>query len=239
MDWVYFLYGISGLLIFICLIISVVAQTKVYNAYNEYTKIPSSLNMTGAQLAEKLALEHGLKLKIKTCKGKLTDHYNPKTKEIGLSENVYGSSSMAAIGVAAHETGHAIQDARNYFPMKVRFFVVKLSNFTSSLLIPLVGIGIMFWFLLAGTIWGEVFIWTGVGLFALGALVNFVTLPVELNASKRAVNELKSLNCFDASEISAVKKVLNAAALTYVASLAVSLIALARLVLFALIIRRD
>ncbi len=235
----YWHYIIISFLIFPALFFALWAQFKVTKTFDTFSKKMATNQMTAEEVSKRILQKENVSLQIKGIKGKLTDHYNPKTKEIGLSENVYGSSSMAAIGVAAHETGHAIQDAKNYFPMKVRFFVVKLSNFTSSLLIPLVGIGIMFWFLLAGTIWGEVFIWTGVGLFALGALVNFVTLPVELNASKRAVNELKSLNCFDASEISAVKKVLNAAALTYVASLAVSLIALARLVLFALIIRRD
>lgn len=235
----YWHYIIISFLIFPALFFALWAQFKVTKTFDTFSKKMATNQMTAEEVSKRILQKENVSLQIKSIKGKLTDHYNPKTKEIGLSENVYGSSSMAAIGVAAHETGHAIQDAKNYFPMKVRFFVVKLSNFTSSLLIPLVGIGIMFWFLLAGTIWGEVFIWTGVGLFALGALVNFVTLPVELNASKRAVNELKSLNCFDASEISAVKKVLNAAALTYVASLAVSLIALARLVLFALIIRRD
>lgn len=235
----YWHYIIISFLIFPALFFALWAQFKVTKTFDTFSKKMATNQMTAEEVSKRILQKENVSLQIKSIKGKLTDHYNPKTKEIGLSENVYGSSSMAAIGVAAHETGHAIQDARNYFPMKVRFFVVKLSNFTSSLLIPLVGVGIMFWFLLAGTIWGEVFIWTGVGLFALGALVNFVTLPVELNASKRAVNELKSLNCFDASEISAVKKVLNAAALTYVASLAVSLIALARLVLFALIIRRD
>lgn len=235
----YWHYIIISFLIFPALFFALWAQFKVTKTFDTFSKKMATNQMTAEEVSKRILQKENVSLQIKNIRGKLTDHYNPKTKEIGLSENVYGSSSMAAIGVAAHETGHAIQDARNYFPMKVRFFVVKLSNFTSSLLLPLVGIGIMFWFLLAGTIWGEVFIWTGVGLFALGALVNFVTLPVELNASKRAVNELKSLNCFDASEISAVKKVLNAAALTYVASLAVSLIALARLVLFALIIRRD
>lgn len=235
----YWHYIIISFLIFPALFFALWAQFKVTKTFDTFSKKMATNQMTAEEVSKRILQKENVSLQIKSIKGKLTDHYNPKTKEIGLSENVYGSSSMAAIGVAAHETGHAIQDAKNYFPMKVRFFVVKLSNFTSSLLLPLVGIGIMFWFLLAGTIWGEVFIWTGVGLFALGALVNFVTLPVELNASKRAVNELKSLNCFDASEISAVKKVLNAAALTYVASLAVSLIALARLVLFALIIRRD
>lgn len=235
----YWHYIIISFLIFPALFFALWAQFKVTKTFDTFSKKMATNQMTAEEVSKRILQKENVSLQIKSIKGKLTDHYNPKTKEIGLSENVYGSSSMAAIGVAAHETGHAIQDAKNYFPMKVRFFVVKLSNFTSSLLIPLVGIGIMFWFLLAGTIWGEVFIWTGVGLFALGALVNFVTLPVELNASKRAVNELKSLNCFDASEISAVKKVLNAAALTYVASLAVSLIALARLVLFALLIRKD
>lgn len=235
----YWHYIIISFLIFPALFFALWAQFKVTKTFDTFSKKMATNQMTAEEVSKRILQKENVSLQIKSIKGKLTDHYNPKTKEIGLSENVYGSSSMAAIGVAAHETGHAIQDAKNYFPMKVRFFVVKLSNFTSSLLIPLVGIGIMFWFLLAGTIWGEVFIWTGVGLFALGALVNFVTLPVELNASKRAISELKSLNCFDASEISAVKKVLNAAALTYVASLAVSLIALARLVLFALIIRRD
>lgn len=235
----YWHYIKISFLIFPALFCALWAQAKVSKTFETFSKKLAKNQVTAEEVSQRMLQKQNISLQIKKIRGKLTDHYNPQTKEIGLSENVYGSSSMAAIGVAAHETGHAIQDAKNYFPMKLRFFVVKLSNFTSSLLIPLVGIGIMFWFLLAGTIWGEVFIWTGVGLFALGALVNFVTLPVELNASKRAVNELKSLNCFDASEISAVKKVLNAAALTYVASLAISLLALARLVLFALIIRRD
>lgn len=190
---------------------------------------------------EKNARKNGIhSVQVMRAKGSLTDNYNPKTKRINLSEPVWNSTSVAAIGVAAHETGHALQDARNYAPMKIRTAVIKLSNFASSLFMPLILIGLVLFFVLASSLIGEIFIWVGVGIFSLGALVNIATLPVEVNASRRALKQLEGMGIMTTNELGQVKQVLSAAAMTYVASLLISLLSLARLVIIALsVTRRD
>ncbi len=237
MDWVYFLYGISGLLIFICLIVSVVAQTKVYNAYNEYTKISSSLNMTGAQLAEKLALEHGLKLKIKTCKGKLTDHYNPTDKSLNISSQNYNSNSIASLAIVAHEFGHALQDAQSYKPLKLRQIAIKVSNFASGMLLPLIIISVIL-SIFVGFI-GLYMLLAICVVYGLAVVVNLITLPVETNASARA-KEILFAQIADPEEQAGITKMLSAAAMTYLASLLVSIVYFLRfLLIFLLSSRRD
>lgn len=234
-------YIIIGVLLLPAMIFAMYAQFKVQSSFSKYSQVSASCNLTGTDVAKQMLEKNGIySVQVMRAKGNLTDNYNPKTKRINLSDPVWNSTSVAAIGVAAHETGHALQDARNYAPMKVRMAVVKLSNFTSSLFFPLLLVGLVLFFVLASSIVGEVFIWVGVGIFALGALANLVTLPVETNASRRALKQLEEMGIMTETELSQVKEVLSAAALTYVASLLISLLSLARIVIIALsLTRRD
>ena len=235
----FYCYIIMGVLLLPAMIFAFYAQYKVNKTYDTYSKVLAKCNLPANEVSRQILERNGATVSIMQTKGHLTDNYNPINKEICLSQSVYASTSVAAIGVAAHETGHALQDAKNYFPMKVRHAVIKLSSFASSLLIPLLALGTMFWFVLAGSLIGEVFIWVGVGLFALGALANLVTLPVEVNASNRALAALKETHLLEEDELQSVKKVLRAAALTYVASLAISLLGLLRILFFALAVHKD
>ena len=237
----YWEYILMGVLIMPALIFAIYAQYKVQTAFNKYSFLNAASGLTGTEVAKRMLQKNGIdSVQIGRTKGSLTDHYNPKARKINLSEPVYNSSSVAAIGVAAHETGHALQDERNYAPMKIRMAVIKLSNLTSSLFLPLILVGLVLFFVLASHYIGVIFIWVGVGIFSLGALANLVTLPVEINASKRAIAQLKEMNVLTESELSGAKEVLSAAALTYVAALLISLLSLARVVLVALsVTRRD
>lgn len=235
----YLIFIIPSVLLLLCMGFVIYSQIKVNTTFNKYSKVEAQCKMRASEVVQKLLDKNNISVTISKTKGKLTDNYSPVNKEIKLSESVYDSISVASIGVAAHETGHAMQDAQKYFPMKMRTMAVKFSNFASSLLLPLLMIGTMFWFLLAGTIFGLVFIVIAISLFSLGAIVNLITLPVEINASRRAMTELKSLGVLDENEQIMVKRVLNAAALTYVASLAVSLVTLLRLILLFVISKRD
>ena len=214
---------------------AIYAQIKVQSSFSKYSLLNANCNLTGAEVARKMLQKNSISsVQIARTSGSLTDHYNPKTKTINLSATVVDSTSVAAIGVAAHETGHALQHAKNYAPMKLRSAVIKLSNFTSSLFLPLIIVGLVLFFTLASSLVGEVFIWVGVGIFSLGALANLVTLPVEINASKMAMAQLKEMNILSQNELGYVKEVLSAAAWTYVAALLISLLSLARIVLIAL-----
>lgn len=237
----YWEYIIIAILILPALVFAMYAQIKVQSTFNKYSLINASCNLTGTEIARKMLEKNGIhSVQVMRAKGSLTDNYNPKTKRINLSEPVWNSTSVAAIGVAAHETGHALQDARNYAPMKIRTAVIKLSNFASSLFMPLILIGFVLFFVLASSLIGEIFIWVGVGIFSLGALVNIATLPVEVNASRRALKQLEGMGIMTTNELGQVKQVLSAAAMTYVASLLISLLSLARLVIIALsVTRRD
>lgn len=232
MDPIHLTYIIPAGLLLLAMIFVIYAQIKVNRTFNKYSKVHAECNLKASEVASKLLERNGVSASVMRTKGKLTDSYNSRTKEIKLSEPVYDSTSVAAIGVAAHETGHAIQDAKKYVPMRLRTAAVKFSNFASSLFMPLILLGTMFWFVLAGTLVGLIFIVVALLLFILGFVVNLVTLPVELNASRRAKAALSDAGILTANEQKIVKKVLNAAALTYVASLAVSLIALLRLIFF-------
>ena len=237
MDWVYLLYGLSGFFILVAVIISVVAQTKVYNRFNEYSKVKSSLNITGRQLAEELALKNGLKLNVKMCKGKLTDHYNPKDKSLNISEQNYNSDSIASIAIVAHEFGHALQDAEGYSLLKFRQFAIKISNFASTMLLPLIIVSIILSIFIGFA--GYIMLLAVTVVYGLLVLVNLITLPVELNASARA-KELLFSQIGDAEEQAGVSAMLSAAAMTYLASLLVSIVYFLRfLLIFLLSSRRD
>ena len=237
----YWEYIIIAILILPALVFAMYAQIKVQSTFKKYSLLNASCNLTGTEIAKQMLQKNGIdSVQVMRAQGNLTDNYNPKTKRINLSEPVWNSTSVAAIGVAAHETGHALQDARNYAPIKIRTAVIKLSNFASSLFMPLILIGLVLFFVLASSLIGEIFIWVGVGIFSLGVLVNIATLPVEVNASRRALKQLEGMGIMTTNELGQVKQVLSAAAMTYVASLLISLLSLARLVIIALsITRRD
>lgn len=221
-------YYICGFLLLISIIIAVAAQTKVTSSYNKYKKVASSLNMTGAELASHLASHAGVSIKIRSCNGTLTDHYDPRDKSLNISNGNYNSNSIAAHAIVAHEFGHALQDSENYFAFKVRQMTIKISNFVSKLLIPMLILGILFEvFLFAGV--GNIIIYVYAGIYFLSFLVSLVTLPVEYNASKRAKKVLAEIGIAEGNEAAAVDSVLNSAALTYVASMLVNLAYLLRI----------
>jgi len=198
-------------LVIIPMILGIWAQHKVSSTYQKYSRAACSNGCTGYQAARRILDQNGLQnVQIERVKGDLTDHYDPRTNIVRLSEGVYGSSSVAAVGVAAHECGHAIQYATGYVPMKIRGAIVPVTNFGSKLAVPLVLVGLLLsWYPLA---------YIGLIGYALIALFQLITLPVEFNASKRAVTALSDMNLTE-TERQGVKKVLSAAAMTYVAAL--------------------
>ena len=215
-------YIVSGVVIIISVIIALVAQVKVNNAYEENKEKLSSLDMTGGQLAEKLSSDYDLNLMVRQCSGRLTDHYDPTDRSLNISQENFNSKSIAAQAIVAHEFGHALQHAENYAPFKVRQTVVKASNLISRMIMPLLIVGILLQIFLLG-IAGPLVIYISVALYAVAVIANLITLPVEVNASSRAKDLLVKLGCTSDSEVQATDKVLNAAALTYVASLLVSM----------------
>lgn len=235
----YFGYALAGVLLIVALIVAIYAQVKVNSTYNTYSKVPSKSGLTGRDLAEKIIAAEGLQVTVNPIGGKLSDNYDPTKKQLNISKENMNSTSVAALGVVAHELGHAMQDARNYKPMKVRHAVIKVSNFMSGFLVPLLVIGLILDLLLIGGVTGQVFIWAAVGLYGLSTLVNLVTLPVETNASGRAMQTLRKLNVMDEVELKQTKKVLSAAALTYLAALLVSLAYFLRFLFIALQFTRD
>ena len=200
------------------------ADIKVKMNYNAYSKQKNSLNMTGKEVARKILDNNGLNyVDILQTKGSLTDHYNPLTKKIFLSENTYGSKSIAAAAVAAHEVGHAIQDKESYSYLRFRNKMVPFVNFTSRAATILIFISFIFNFM-------EMFD-AGIVLLLVGLLFQLITLPVEFNASNRAKEQLKSCGLLEKNDISGTKSMLNTAAFTYVASFLAMALQILRLIL--------
>lgn len=219
-DPTYFLVVIGAI---ICLL----ASAKVNTTFKRFNKVRSASGMTGAQAAERMLQMSGIyDVKVQHISGNLTDNYNPGNKTLNLSDSVYGSSSVAAIGVAAHECGHAIQHQKEYVPLKLRSAIVPVANIGSTLAWPLIIIGLLF-----NSTTGSMLITIGIWAFSLAVLFQLVTLPVEFNASARAVNFLDSTGMLSHEELKGTKKVLKAAAFTYVASAAAAILQLLRLVL--------
>ncbi|WP_129044519.1 zinc metallopeptidase [Companilactobacillus metriopterae] len=213
------------ILVIIGIVISLWASIYVRTTFNKYDKFKSKQNISGAEAARYILDNAGLQdVEINEIAGELTDNYNPRDKTLNLSQSTHDSTSVAAIGVAAHECGHAIQDQKNYIPMRLRSFLVPAVNIGSTVSIPLIFIGILFSM-------NMTLITVGIWLFAIVVLFQVVTLPVEFNASGRAVRILGSSSLIDNEEVSQVKKVLTAAALTYVAAALSSILQLLRLVL--------
>lgn len=235
------LYVIAGALILPAIIFSLIAQTKVHSTFNRYAQTASSSGVTADQVARRILDSKGLTdIAIQKINGELTDNYNSKTKVVSLSSSVYGSTSISAIGVACHEVGHAIQDGENYMPLKIRQIVVPVSNIASRLLLPLVIIGFILDAFYIGGIIGATFIWAGVAFYGLSFLVNLITLPVEYNASTRALEALAQDSVLDDDELAMANKVLNSAALTYVAATVISLLYFLRFLFMILsITKRD
>ena len=205
-------------------IFSLIASAKVNSSFAKYSKIISSRGLTGAQAAFEILRHYGITdVRIERVSGKLTDHYDPKTNVIRLSESVYNSASVAAIGVACHEAGHAAQYAQGYLPIKIRNSVFPVASLGSRAGIPLAILGFFLNFQVLAII--------GVVFFSFAVLFQLVTLPVEFNASRRALSVIDSADILSESEKRGAAKVLKAAAMTYIASLAVSLANLLRLIL--------
>ena len=202
-------------LIIIGVLLSMGASAKLNATYGRYSSVASRCGMTGAQAAQRILQSQGIY--------ELTDHYDPRSKTVNLSDTVYGSTSIAAIGVAAHECGHAIQDARDYVPLRLRAALVPVANFGSQISWLLIILGIV--------LGGTGLINLGILMFSLAVLFQIVTLPVEYNASHRAVALLDSIGILEGREVGQTRQVLNAAALTYVAAAAASLQQLLRLML--------
>lgn len=223
---IFWLYNTSYLgLFFIVVIFSVVAQIGVNSTFQKYSKVANSKGLTGAEVARQMLDYAGIRdVRVESIAGSLTDHYDPVHRVLRLSSTVYGSPSVAALGVAAHETGHAIQHAENYSFLWIRSAMVRFTNIGSNWSIPLVIIG-----LAINNSWSYYLMVAGVALFLLVVLFSLVTLPVEFDASRRALNMLEDRNYLYGSELSGARKVLKAAAMTYVAAAATAIVNLLRL----------
>ena len=219
--WPFYYYmDPTYILVIIGLLLSMGASIKVKSTFARYARVRSMSGMTGAEAAERILHSSGIyDVSVQRVSGQLSDHYDPRTKVLRLSDSVYGEASVAAIGVAAHECGHAIQHDKAYIPLKVRAAFVPVANFGASLSIPLILIGVIF-------ARSQFLINLGIWLFSLAVIFQLITLPVEFNASRRAVARLGETGILYGDEIKATKKVLGAAALTYVAGTAASLLQL-------------
>lgn len=218
-DWTY-------ILIIIALLISLAVQMNMKGTFQKYSRVRSERGTTGAQAAERILHNAGIyNVRVERIHGNLNDHYDPRTKVIKLSDPIYGSNSLAAVGVAAHECGHAIQDATGYAPLGIRSALVPAANLGSQLSWPLFLIGLIFSM--------KPLLTAGIILFCAALLFQIVTLPVEFNASGRALRTLEQTGIMASQEIRDTRKVLGAAAMTYVAAVAASLLQLLRLVLLS------
>ena len=224
-DWTYIV------LVLPCIIFSMWASSSVNSTFNRYAKVFSSRRITGAQAAQRVLSHNGVSgVRIERVSGNLTDHYDPRTNVIRLSDSVYDSTSVAAIGVAAHEAGHAVQYARHYAPIHFRAAIIPITNIGSKLAMPLILLGVVLNFL-GGISTGLIYL--GIAAFALSLLFQVVTLPVEFNASRRAMTAIREGNILTEQELAGARKTLTAAALTYVAAVATSLVQILRLIAIA------
>lgn len=225
----YYGYGFfdpTMILVLIGAVLSLWASAKVQSTFKKYSTVRSMTGMTGAEAALRLLHSQGIyDVTVQPVSGQLTDHYDPRTKTVNLSESVYHATSVSAIGVAAHECGHAIQDNVGYVPLRMRAAFVPVVNFGSTLSWPLIVIGL----LIGGA--GSTIVNIGIWMFVLVVLFQLITLPVEINASRRAVTLLDQVGILAGQEVGQTRKVLGAAALTYVAAAASSILQLLRLII--------
>ncbi len=225
----FFMFDWTFLIVLPAMLFALVAQAKVKSAFEEYSKRTTRMGRTGAQAARALLDANGMHhVAIARTKGHLTDHYHPRDKTLYLSDSVHDSTSAAAVGVACHEAGHAIQDEVGYLPLKLRMGMIPVCNLGSGMAMPLFFIGLLF----AGD-FGYVFMLAGIACFSLATFFQLVTLPVEFNASRRALAGMQENHLLVDDEVDMARKVLSAAAMTYVAALATSLLSLLRLLVIA------
>ena len=221
-DWTYVV------LVLPCIILSMWASANVNSTFKKYSGQLSSRRITGAEAAQRVLMANGVQgVKIQRISGNLTDHYDPRTNVICLSDNVYDNTSTAAIGVACHEAGHAVQYAQSYAPIKLRAAVIPVTNLGSKLAMPLILIGLLLSYL--GN-FSYILVYAGIACFGLSLVFQLVTLPVEFNASRRALAAISSGNLLTEEEQKGARKTLTAAALTYVAATATALAQLLRLI---------
>ena len=231
-DYTYILFMIP------CIIISLICQVRVKTAFSKYGSIPNSRGMTGAQAAEYVLRQNGVTdVRIECVKGKLTDHYDPRNNVIRLPEAVYNVNSVAAVGVAAHEAGHAVQTAKNYTPNKIRGAILPVARIGSSISWILIMLGFLFAYRSSSNPAGMYLLYGGIILFSASVLFTIVTLPVEFDASRRALKCIREGNLLREDEYKGAKSVLTAAAMTYVASAVTAIMQLLRLLL--IVNRRD
>ncbi len=216
MDYWYLILVIPALLI------AAVAQIRVKSVFARYSRVPVRCGMSGAEASRFIQRQNGINVPIRAVSGSMTDFYDPKSNSISLSDTVRDQTSVAAVGVAAHETGHALQYANDYFPVRLRMGMVPVTNFASSISPVLIVLGLM---LSLPTL-----AYIGIALFSMAVLFQLVTLPVEFNASARAVRALEQSGSLSDEELRGVRRVLSAAAMTYVAAMLVSLMNLLRLI---------
>ena len=222
-DWTYVV------LVLPCVLLSLWASSNVNSTFKRYANQFSSRRITGADAARRVLAANGVHgVRIDRVSGNLTDHFDPKTNVIRLSDSVYDNTSTAAIGVACHEAGHAVQYAESYIPMKVRAAIIPLTNFGSKIAMPLILAGILFTAL--GS-FSDTLVYLGIAAFGMSLVFQLVTLPVEFNASRRAMRAIEEANILTAEEQKGARKTLTAAAMTYVAATAVALAQLLRLIM--------
>lgn len=221
----YYAFDPTYILVIICAICSMIASAKVNSTFQKYDRVPSMTGMTGAQAAKTLLMRAGITdVSVEHIRGNLTDHYDPRNKVLRLSDATYGSSSVAAVGVAAHECGHAIQHHESYGPLKLRSALVPAANLGSRAGIPIILLGCVLGY-------NQTLVQIGIWVFSLAVLFQMITLPVELNASRRAVALLDQQHILQGQEVSQCRSVLTAAAMTYVAAAAASVVQLLRLIM--------
>ena len=222
-DWTYLVIVLP------CLLLAALASASVNSTFKRYSKQLSSRRITGAQAAQRVLHSHGVtNVRIERVGGNLTDHYDPKANVIRLSDSVYDNASTAAIGVACHEAGHAVQYAQHYAPIKLRAAIIPITNFGSKLAMPLILLGIV---LSALGSYSYTLVYAGIACFSLSLVFQLITLPVEFNASRRALNAIEDGELLTRDELKGARKTLTAAAMTYVAAVAVSAAQLLRLIL--------
>lgn len=233
--WFYFDWTI--LIVIPAMLFALWAQFRVNSTFSKYSQTTIRSGLTATEAARRLLDANGLyHVTINRIPGKLTDHYDPRTRTLSLSEAVYDSASAAAVGVACHEAGHAIQHADNYAPLTLRMQIIPLCRIGSGLAMPLFLIGLIF----AGlSVLGDWLMLAGIACFSLATLFQLITLPVEFNASRRALAGIREQHLLAEDELPGARRVLTAAAMTYVAALATSLASLLRLILIAMSHRRD
>ncbi len=236
----YWFYYLLGIVMIPGIALGVWAEIKVFSAFKEYNKVETKHGKEAKDVARFILDGAGcVETKIKTVNGELTDNYNPKTNTVSLSQSVYNQKTISAIGVTAHEIGHVLQHRDKYTPIKVRNALVPVINFSGYLMWPLIIIGFILEFAYATTA-ADILIYLGIGIYGLNTIFCLITLPIEINASKRAEKMLLATAELDEEEIKGVKKVLKAAAWTYVAALVTSILSLLRLLLFVFALRnRD